>query len=118
MRKTAIVCLLFLATGCVAIQPGKNSTQNQAKLFHDSLEQLLQKNNAKPMQTFIKEHPDNMFINDAKQLLQLHRNAKNCGGKLKKYSKQLKASQQDLQKLQDDIDRLTELNLEMDRISP
>ena len=117
MRKTVIVCLLFLVTGCVAIQPGKDSTQNQAMLFHDSLDQLLQKNNTKPMKTFIKEHPDNIFVNDAKQLLQLHSSANSCGGKLNKCSKQLKASHQDLKKLQDDIDRMTELNLEMDRSS-
>ena len=118
MRTLIAVCLLLLFTGCVAIQSGKQTPQDNDGLFHDALGQLLQNNNSKPMKDFINQHPDDMFINDAKQILTLYSAANNCRGEVKKCDKQLKDSHQELKKLHEDIDRLTELSLEMDRSSP
>ena len=118
MRMTTIACLLYLLTGCVAIHSGQQPIQDNPEPFHNALEQLLQNNNSGPLKAFIKEQPDSIFVNDAKQLLRLHSNAGKYRGKLNSCDKQLDSSQQELQKLQEDIDRLTELNLEMDRSAP
>lgn len=118
MRMLIAVCLLFLFTGCVATQYDKQTAQKNEAPFHNALEQLLQNNNSKPIKNFIKDHPDDMFSDDAKRILSLYNDAKNCRGKINKCDKNLKDSHQELKKLQEDIDRLTELSLEMDRSSP
>ena len=118
MRIITTACLFLALTGCLTINPGRQANQDQAEPFHNALEQLLQSNNSGAMKTFIKENPDSIFINDAKKLLQLHSAADNCRGKLKTCSTQLDSSHQELNKLKEDIDRLTQLNLEMDRSSP
>ena len=118
MRIVTIACLLYLVTGCVAIQSGQQPIQNNPEPFHNALEQLLQNNNSEPLKAFIKEQPDSIFVNDAKQLLKLHINAGKYRSELRTCDKQLDSSQQELKKLQEDIDRLTQLNLEMDRSSP
>lgn len=70
------------------------------------------------MQGFIKKNPDSIHIGNAKKALQLHNRHKKSRDNLNACEQQLAASRQDLKKLQEDIDRLTQLNLEMDRKSP
>lgn len=118
MRMITIACLLYLVTGCVAIHSGQQPIENNPEPFHNALEQLLQNNSSGPLKAFIKEQPDSIFVNDAKQLLRLHSNAGKYRSELKTRDKQLDSSQLELEKLQEDIDRLTQLNLEMDRSSP
>ena len=118
MRKMIIVCMLFLTAGCAALQPVQQSATSQEDPFQKSLEQLLRDNNSGPMNAFIKEYPDSIFIADAKRLLKLHSSSKQCRNKLKTCDTQLTSSNQELIKLQEDIERLTQLNLDMDRSSP
>ena len=125
MRKISIVCLFLFLTGCVNILSGQQQSQsdlqatyNYVEPFHNAMEQLLQNNNSAGMKSFIKEYPDSIFIKDAEQLLKLHSNAEKYRSQIKTCDTQLDSSHQELQKLKEDIDRLTQLNLEMDRSSP
>ena len=118
MRIQIIVCLLLLTSGCTAILTGQKQAKLESDSFQSALEQLLQDNNAKAMNTYIKNNPDSQNVDSAKRLLELHDSAKNNQGKLIKCSQQLEATQQEMSKLQEDIERLTQLNLEMDRSSP
>ena len=125
MRIITTVCLFLVLTGCVIIQSGQQQAQsdlqttyNYVEPFHIAMEQLLQNNNTAGMKSFIKEYPDSLFIKDAEQLLKLQSNAVKCRRQTKTCDTQLNSSHQELQKLKEDIDRLTQLNLEMDRSSP
>ena len=125
MRKISIACLFLFLTGCVNILSGQQQSQsdlqatyNYVEPFHNAMEQLLQNNNSAGMKSFIKEYPDSIFIKDAEQLLKLHSNAEKYRSQIKTCDTQLDSSHQELQKLKEDIDRLTQLNLEMDRSSP
>ena len=125
MRNFSIACLFLFLTGCVTILSGQQQSQsdlqatyNYVEPFHNAMEQLLQNDNSAGMKSFIKEYPDSIFIKDAEQLLALHNNAEECRSQIKSCDTQLDSSHQELQKLKEDIDRLTQLNLEMDRSSP
>ena len=115
MRLLLIVCLLFMTTGCTALLSGQKNSDAQTGAFHNALDQLLQKNNSKPMHAFVKEHPNSPYVDEAGQILQLHDTANKYRSKAKACDQQLESSRQEIQKLQEDIERLTQLNLEMDR---
>lgn len=118
MRKITIIFLLFMTTGCAALQPAQQSINPQTDPFQKALEQLLRDNNSGPMKSFIKERPDSVFTADAERLLKLHSNAKQQRNKFKSCDKQLGPALQEIKILQKDIGRLTQLNLDMDRSSP
>ena len=115
MKLFLIAGLMFMTTGCTALLTGQRSADAQAGTFQTAMDQLLQDNNPKPMQAFVKEHPESQYADEAGLLLQLHDAAKAYRSKSKSCDQQLESSRQEIRKLQEDIERLTQLNLEMDR---
>ena len=119
MRKTIIACLLFLTTGCIPLtQPEQIQTDTQVESFHNALVQLVEKSDSGSLKSFIQKHPETVLANNAKRILQLHNNKESARNKLKDCTEQLDLSKLEIEKLQADIERLTQLHLKMGRNDP
>ena len=116
MGKGLIVCLFFLITGCVAFTlPENKLTRTETEVFHEAMETLLKKHDSRPIKTYIKKNPDTIFASDAKLVLQLQSSYQSSQKKLKTCEQQADEAQLEIEKLQADIERLTQLHLEMGR---
>ncbi len=116
MGKGLIICLFFLMSGCVAFpQLEHKLTRSETGTFHEALEPLLKKQDSRPIKTYIKENPDTLYASDAKLILQLQSRYQSSQKKLKTCEQQLDAAQVETEKLQADIERLTQLHLKMGR---
>ena len=119
MRKTTIACLLFLMTGCIPMtQPGQRQTDTQIESFHNALVQLVEKSDSRAFKSFIQKHPETVLAKDAKRILQIHNGKKSARNKLKACTEQLDLANIEMEKLQADIERLTQLLLKMGRNDP
>lgn len=118
MKLMLIACLLLVTSGCTTLLSGQKSASTQSGAFHTALEQLLHDNNPRPLKLFVKNNPNSSNLDEAKLLLQWFESDSKNQDLLSKCNQQLELSQQEIKKLQEDIERLTELNLEMDRSSP
>jgi hypothetical protein len=113
-RMTTITCLFFLITACTPMLEKRESNQH-AEQLHNALIQLFDKTNSEPLSLYIKMYPESIFAKDAKNLLNLHNNNKHYMKKLKACQQQNLAAKVEIEKLQADIERLTQLHLKMGR---
>jgi len=107
-----LCCLLF--SGCANLLNPPTSADHDKKL-HNALVQLVDKNNAKPMQT-LAGGEDRALAKDARLILKLHTEAR--AHKQSDAEKALAALKEENRQLKEKLDELSQLHLELDRRVP
>jgi len=114
MRCIVLLLCCLLLSGCANLLNPPASADNGKKL-HAALAQLVDKDNAKPMQA-LAAGDDRALAKDARLILKLHTEARTR--KQSDTEKALAALKEENRQLKVKLDELSQLHLELDRKVP
>jgi len=111
-RLITFVALSFLLAGCLATTTTSKPSKNSAELFSRGLQNLEQKGSTTELKELANMKPGSEWSGYAKSVLKIHANQQKSISSLKKKNNSLGSENKILQ---DNLDKLNQINLELEK---